>query len=72
MKNKGPLTTQVNWKEKSIKRGKEAKSLNKRIRELKVSRDLWKGKYMEASIKRDAYLEELKKIKKKLNEILNH
>tara|TARA_R110002124_G_scaffold150209_1_gene316568 strand:+ start:78 stop:281 length:204 start_codon:yes stop_codon:yes gene_type:complete len=32
------------WKTKSIERTKENKRLKKRIKELKTSRDLWKGK----------------------------
>lgn len=70
-KNKETFSIGVNWKEKSIKRGKEVKALKKRIRELITSRDLWKAKYMEAKAKRDVYEEELTKIKKKLNEIIN-
>ena len=61
----------TNWKQKSIKRGKEAKALNKRIRELVVSRDSWKEKYTEAKKHGIVGETELYKIKKKLNEILS-
>jgi hypothetical protein len=60
----------TDWKAKSIKRGKEVKSLNKRIRELELSRDGWKTKYIEKKQQSDKLGNELKKIKKKLNEII--
>jgi hypothetical protein len=66
---KGSLAV-TDWKQKSIRRGKEAKSLNKRIRELTVSRDLWKAKYTESKTQCIIWEVELIKIKKKLNEIL--
>ena len=61
----------TDWKQKSINRGKEAKSLKKRIRELVVSRDLWKEKYTETKKQSVVWEAELYKIKKKLNEILS-
>lgn len=67
---KGSLEV-TDWKQKSIKRGKEAKALNKRIRELTVSRDLWKAKYTESKTQCIIWEVELIKIKKKLNEILS-
>jgi hypothetical protein len=61
----------TDWKHKSIKRGKEAKALNKRIRELIVSRDLWKSKYTDSKAQCIIWEVELIKIKKKLNDILS-
>jgi hypothetical protein len=61
----------TDWKLKALKRGKEAKALNKRIRELTASRDLWKSKYFESKTQSDIWESELVKIKKKLNEILS-
>ena len=63
--------TSADWKQKALKRGKEAKALNKRIRELTTSRDLWKIKYTESKAQCDIWEGELNKIKKKLNEILS-
>lgn len=63
--------TVTDWKQKSINRGKEAKALNKRIRELVISRDLWKDKYTESKKQSLIWENELLKIKKKLNEILS-
>jgi hypothetical protein len=60
----------TDWKAKSIQRGKEAKALNKRIRELVTSRDGWKAKYIEKKQQSDILENELMKIKKKLNEII--
>lgn len=61
----------TDWKQKSIKRGREAKALNKRIRELIISRDSWKCKYTESKKQSIIWEDELHKIKKKLNEILS-
>jgi oligoribonuclease NrnB/cAMP/cGMP phosphodiesterase (DHH superfamily) len=69
--NKKRSLEATDWKQKSIKRGKEAKALNKRIRELVVSRDSWKNKYIESKKQCITWENELNKIKKKLNEILN-
>lgn len=60
----------TDWKQKSIKRGREAKALKKRIRELITSRDSWKDKYVEAKKHGAVWEAELHKIKKELNEIL--
>jgi len=70
-KRKHPVDV-VDWKKKSIARGKEAKALNKRIRELILSRDLWKNKYNETKKQCGIWENELSKIKKKLNDILIH
>jgi hypothetical protein len=69
--NKKSSLSFTDWKQKSIRRGKEAKALNKRIRELTVSRDLWKTKYTESKTQCIIWEAELIKIKKKLNEILS-
>lgn len=69
--NKKSSVNITDWKQKSIKRGKEAKASNKRIRELITSRDLWKTKYTETRKQSIIWEEELMNIKKKLNEILN-
>ena len=61
----------TDWKKKSIKRGKEAKALNKRIREITTSRDVWKTKYMNLKAQSIIKEDELNNIKKKLSEILN-
>jgi hypothetical protein len=72
LKKKQSSIEAVDWKLKSIKRGKEAKALNKRIRELIESRDLWKAKYAATKEQCTLWENELIKIKKKLNEIILH
>jgi hypothetical protein len=68
--NKNSYSEVPDWKQKSINRGREMKALNKRIRELITSRDLWKTKYTETKKQCIIWETELNKIKKKLNEIL--
>ncbi len=59
------------WRERAINRRDEVKALKKRIKEIKRSRDQWKDKYLSIKEEKEFYENELKKIKKKLNEIVN-
>lgn len=59
------------WKEKAITRREEKKVLNKRRKELMISRENWKNKYMEQKERADALHKEISDIKKKLSEIIN-
>lgn len=68
--NKNSYSEVPDWKQKAINRGREMKALNKRIRELITSRDLWKTKYTETKKQCIIWETELNRIKKKLNEIL--
>jgi len=61
----------VDWKAKSIERAKQVKALNKRIREITLSRDNWKGKFMQSKKESATWKGKLMKLKKKLNEIVN-
>jgi hypothetical protein len=58
------------WKRKAIERRIELKELNKRRKELYLSRENWKSKYMTEKLRADIFEKELGAIKKKLNEIL--
>lgn len=58
------------WKERAIVRRAENKALKKRIKELTISRDGWKVKYTSVKQIKDLFENELKSIKKKLNEII--
>ncbi len=58
------------WKQKAINRRLELKEVNKRRRELFVSRENWKSKYMTEKQRADNLEKQLQVIKKKLNEIL--
>lgn len=60
------------WKEKAIARRLENKELGKRHKELVVSREKWKEKYMVQKKRADKLEHDLELIKKKLNEILSH
>jgi len=62
---------QETWRERAINRRDEIKALKKRIKEIKRSRDQWKDKYLSIKEEKEFYENELKKIKKKLNEIVN-
>jgi len=59
------------WRERAINRRNEVKALKKRIKEITQSRDHWKNKYLSIKEEKEFYENELKKIKKKLNEIVN-
>ncbi len=58
------------WKDRAIIRRAENKALKKRIKELIESRDNWKVKYVSVKQIKDLFENELKSIKKKLNEIV--
>ena len=62
---------QETWRERAISRRDEIKELKKRIKELKQSRDHWKDKFMAIKKEKAFYEHELKKIKKKMSEIVN-
>lgn len=59
------------WKQKAILRRLELKELEKRKKEIHVSREHWKGKYMEQKARADYLESELQGIKKKLTEIIS-
>ena len=59
------------WRERAINRRDKVKALKKRIKEIKHSRDQWKYKCLSIKEEKEFYENELKKIKKKLNEIVN-
>ncbi|MCK5535654.1 MAG: hypothetical protein KAI79_02445 [Bacteroidales bacterium] len=58
------------WKDRAIIRRAENKALKKRIKELIESRNNWKAKYVSVKQIKDLFENELKSIKKKLNEIV--
>lgn len=59
----------LNWKQKALERRLENKELHKRIKELKISRENWKNKYLKYKEKSDFLEGEIDKIKKKLIDI---
>lgn len=61
----------INWKDKAVRRQKENKELHKRIREIKEGRDKWKEKFQkdrEVTIKLE---KEIDRIKKNLGKIIH-
>ena len=58
------------WKQKAIDRRLELKELGKRLKEMHLSRENWKSKYMVEKQRADLFEKQLNVIKKKLNEIL--
>jgi hypothetical protein len=59
------------WKAKAAQKSVIIKSLGKRIKELIVSRNMWKDKYLAEQEKCEIYKKELAAIKKKIERILN-
>jgi hypothetical protein len=59
------------WRQKAIKRRAELKELGKRRKELYISRENWKSKYITQKQRADLLEKELNTIKKKLNDIIS-
>ena len=61
----------IDWESRAKERSQDNKRANKKIKELTISRDLWKHKYMD----RETEIKELKKqlsiVKKNLQEIID-
>ncbi len=60
----------VTWKISSMHRAAENKQLNKRIKELTHSRDVWKQKSIDHKSRADFLEKSLKKTKELINAIL--
>lgn len=58
------------WRQKAVERRAEIKELNKRRKELNISREKWKNKYIRQKQRADLLSRELNSIKKKLSEII--
>lgn len=61
----------VNWKEKYNERSAKLKASKKRVKEITLSRDNWKQKYMEVKKGQDLMVKELNSIKKKISSIIS-
>jgi len=61
---------ETDWKQKALQRSRDNKRLNKRIKELTISRDEWKVKAMQQKMNADKMANDLKKIKDRLNGIV--
>jgi len=60
----------TDWKSKATEYAHSNKQLKKRIKELKKSRDDWKEKSMTHKARADKLSADIKKIKDKLNELI--
>lgn len=58
------------WRQKAVERRAEIKELNKRRKELNISREKWKSKYLRQKQRADLLNRELNSIKKKLSELI--
>ena len=63
--------SKTDWKRKALENAVDKKRLNKRIRELTQSRDEWKAKSIAHKSRADKYESDLKKLKLKLNELID-
>jgi hypothetical protein len=61
----------TDWKSKAIEYSRDKKQLKKRIKELTKSRDEWKEKSIHHKERADSLALDLKKIKNKLNELID-
>jgi regulator of replication initiation timing len=61
----------TDWKSKSNKYALENKRLKKRLKETTKSRDDWKKKSMGHKKRADHFAADLKKLKNKLNELID-
>jgi len=61
----------TDWKSKATEYGRDKKHLRKRVKEITKSRDEWKEKAMRHKERADRLAEDLKKIKNKLNELID-
>ena len=59
------------WKSRSVRRNAENKELKKRIKELKLSRDKWKQKYMNKKTQLEKTEKEIRSIKKTIEKIMD-
>jgi uncharacterized coiled-coil DUF342 family protein len=63
--------TTTDWKLKATEYSRDKKQLKKRIKELTKSRDDWKEKSIQHKERADHLANDLKKIKNKLNELID-
>jgi uncharacterized coiled-coil DUF342 family protein len=62
--------SKTDWKSKATENARDKKRLNKKIRELIKSRDDWKTKSIHHKARADKLASDLKKLKTKLNELV--
>jgi uncharacterized coiled-coil DUF342 family protein len=63
--------SKTDWKSKAVEGARTKKRLNKKIREVTKSRDDWKAKSIAHKARADKLASDLKKLKTKLNELVD-
>ena len=63
--------SKADWKSKCMENAREKKRLNKKIKELTLSRDQWKEKSIGHKARTDKLESDLKKLKNKLIEMVD-
>ena len=61
----------INWETRAKDRRLENKSLKKKIKELTISRDLWKNKYTETKSSLAEVKKKIETVKKNVQQIVN-
>jgi hypothetical protein len=61
----------TDWKSKCMENAREKKRLNKKIKEITISRDQWKTKSLHHKSRADKLESDLKKLKNKLTEMVD-
>jgi len=63
--------SKTDWKSKCMENARDKKRLNKKIKEVTISRDQWKSKSIGHKARADKLEADLKKLKDKLTEMLD-
>ena len=61
----------INWETRAKERRIENKALKKRIKELKISRNLWKSKYVKSKDTLMTVQKKVESVKKNVQQIMN-
>lgn len=61
----------IDWETRSKERRIENKALKKRIKELKISRNLWKSKYVKSKDTLMSVQKKVESVKKNVQQIMN-
>ena len=63
--------SKTDWKSKCMENARDKKRLNKKIKEMTISRDQWKNKSIHHKARADKLEADLKKLKDKLTEMID-
>ena len=68
--NERKYMSNIDWETRSKERRVENKALKKRIKELKISRDLWKSKYVKSKGTLMTVQKKVESVKKNVQQIM--